>query len=307
MASIYTGVGALVHAGWSATWHGTRGKGHAAELAAQAAMSGADVVVVVGGDGTVNEAANGLVGTGCALALLPAGTGNVLAAQLGLVSLPTPLHKPDPLAAATRLAAGGLRSVDLGHARARGAGGRYFVLWAGVGLDAEIVRRVEDEGQALKRSMGPMAYAAVGISSMLASSGARAQLRCDGQRARVSLLMAVVANVPLYAGAVLMAPHAQIDDGHLDLVTFAGKGAPDALRHLAGLTAGRPPAEAAPLSAPSRRVTVVAASPMPVHLDAEPFGHTPFSAAVVPGALLLLVPQGAPDELFSTSAPTTVP
>jgi len=300
--SLQTAVGVLVQEGWSVSWHATRGKGHAAEIAARAARDGVDVVVVAGGDGTVNEVANGLVGTACALALLPAGTGNVLAAQLGLVGVPTPLHRPDPVSAARRLCGGRTRSVDVGHARARGVGGRCFVLWAGVGLDAEIVERVERADPSLKRTMGPAAYAAVGLRSLLGATATWALLRCDGASVRVSLLMTVVANVPLYAGTVRLAPEAVMDDGRLDVVAFTGRGAPDTLRHLAGLTTalttGRAPAEDACPPTVAERVSVTTAGSLPVHLDAEPFGRTPFRAHVMPGALRLLIPEGAPDELF---------
>lgn len=298
----YTAVGALAEAGWTLSWRSTRGPGHAAELASRAAREGVDIVVVVGGDGTVNEVANGLAGSDCALALLPAGTGNVLAAQLGLLAVPTSLHVPDPVGAARRLAAGRIRSVDLGHARARGRGGRHFVLWAGVGLDAEIVRRVEGESRSWKRSMGPVAYAAIGVRSLLEMTGTPVTLRHDAERARMSLLMAVVANVPLYGGAVQLAPAARIDDERLDLVLFPGKGPPDTLRHLAGLASPRPTATGSAASVQARTVSVVAEAPLPVHLDAEPFGQTPFFASVAPGALRLVVPEGAPIELFQPVA-----
>ena len=200
--------------------------------------------------------------------------------------------------AARRLVRGTLHCVDVGHARAYGVGGRHFVLWAGVGLDAEVVRRVEDENQALKKTMGSVAYAAVGVRSLLEATGTAALLRHDSRRMRLSLLMAVVANVPLYAGTIEVAPGARIDDGQFDLVTFAGQGPPDTLRYLAGLTAGRGLGGGGESALRAHRVSLVAAHPMPVHLDAEPFGHTPFSATIVPGALRLLVPEGAPRTLF---------
>jgi diacylglycerol kinase family enzyme len=110
--------------------------------------------------------------------------------------------------------------------------------------------------------------------------------------------MAVVANVPLYAGAVQIAPGARVDDGLLDILAFDGAGLPDTLRHLAGLTAGRSGADGGDL-ARARKVTLVTAQPMPVHLDAEPHGHTPLRVSVAPGALQLLVPSGAPGGLFA--------
>lgn len=287
--------GALAQSGWQVGWRWTAGPGDAERIAAEAAATGVDVVVVAGGDGTVHEAANGLVGTRCALALLPGGTGNVLAAQLGLVPVPTPLFTPDPVAAADRLAEGRVVAVDVGHARARGRPARHFVLWAGVGLDAEIVRRVESEGKALKRAVGPAAYAALGVPSLVGASGTPAIVRHDGVRLRAPVLMAVVANIPLYAGSVRLAPGARMDDGALDLATFSGAGAAAVVRHLIRLVAGRGGARGGPARARVRAVQIVSQDPLPVHLDAEPFGRTPLRVWVRPRSLRLVVPSSAPD------------
>ena len=122
----------------------TSRRGHATRLAQGAAASNTDVVVVLGGDGTLNEAANGLAGTATALAVLPGGSTNVFARTIGMAN--------DPIEATgqlmTALAAGSRRRVGLGSAN-----GRYFLFHVGIGFDAAVVEQVEKRG-ALKRYAG---------------------------------------------------------------------------------------------------------------------------------------------------------
>jgi len=127
----------------------TTRRGHATRLARGAANAGADVVVVLGGDGTLNEAANGVAGTETALAPLPGGSTNVFARTLGLPE--DPVH-----ATAVTLDAlerGSIRAVGLGTAN-----GRYFLFHCGVGFDAAVVEQVEKRGQ-LKRWAGHTLFA----------------------------------------------------------------------------------------------------------------------------------------------------
>ena len=128
-------------------------RGHATRLAKGAAAAGADVVAVLGGDGTLNEAANGVVGTSTALAALPGGSTNVFARTLGLPD--DPVHATAVILEA--LDAGSVRPVGLGSAN-----GRYFLFHTGVGYDAAVVEQVERRG-GLKRWAGHtlFAYAAL--------------------------------------------------------------------------------------------------------------------------------------------------
>ena len=133
----------------------TTRRGHATRLAMGAAASGTEVVVVLGGDGTLNEAANGLAGTDCALAPLPGGSTNVFARQLGL---------PDDPIDATGLL---LESLDAGRIEPIGLGvvnGRYFVFHVGIGFDAALVAQVERRA-ALKRYAGHALFAYAGLDT----------------------------------------------------------------------------------------------------------------------------------------------
>ncbi|HZN13562.1 MAG TPA: diacylglycerol kinase family protein [Acidimicrobiales bacterium] len=122
----------------------TSRRGHAARLAQGAAATGTDVVVVLGGDGTLNEAANGLAGSTTALGVLPGGSTNVFARTIGMAN--DPIEATAQLVAA--LASGSRRRIGLGSAN-----GRYFLFHVGMGFDAAVVEQVEKRG-ALKRYAG---------------------------------------------------------------------------------------------------------------------------------------------------------
>jgi diacylglycerol kinase family enzyme len=126
----------------------TNRRGHATRLAQGAAADGLDVAVVLGGDGTLNEAANGLAGSPTALAVLPGGSTNVFARTLGMAN--DPIEATSQLLSA--LAARSVHRVGLGEVN-----GRYFLFHAGIGFDAAVVRRVE-EMAGLKRYFGPALF-----------------------------------------------------------------------------------------------------------------------------------------------------
>ncbi len=126
----------------------TTGRGHATELAREAVDDDVEVVPVLGGDGTLNEAANGLVGSSTALAPVPAGSTNVFARTIGLTD--EPVQAARELVAA--LARGSRRRVEMGTVN-----GRYFLFHLGVGFDAEVVEHVEALGS-LKRRLGQPAF-----------------------------------------------------------------------------------------------------------------------------------------------------
>lgn len=128
----------------------TNRRGHATRLAQGAAADGLDVAVVLGGDGTLNEAANGLAGSPTALAVLPGGSTNVFARTLGMAN--DPIEATSQLLSALAAGAGAVRRVGLGELN-----GRYFLFHAGVGFDAAVVRRVE-EMASLKRYFGPALF-----------------------------------------------------------------------------------------------------------------------------------------------------
>ncbi|HWK27980.1 MAG TPA: diacylglycerol kinase family protein [Solirubrobacter sp.] len=159
---------------YDVTTRATDAKGHAIELCREAAQQGYDVVVAFGGDGTVNEAANGLAGTPTALTCLPGGNNNVVAKLLGI---PTDLVDATEhlLHMADRFRP---RTVDLGTVN-----GRHFTFAAGMGLDASVVERV-DRNPRLKKRFGPFYYAECAVGTFLRSyvvNPPRLEVSVDGR------------------------------------------------------------------------------------------------------------------------------
>lgn len=199
----------------------TARRGDAEAYAAAASADGADVIAVAGGDGTINEVLNGLRPPAPPVAIIPLGTANVLAIEIGLSLRPREIadaivHAPD-------------RPISLGNAN-----GRRFVMMLGVGFDAEVVRRV---GPRLKRIAGRGAY--VGQSLLAAFSFPRRRycVTIDGVRHEAASL--VIANGRSYGGRYTCAPEARLDQAVLDVCLFHEGGPSAALGYMAALATGR--------------------------------------------------------------------
>lgn len=186
----------------------TEGPGHATVLAREAVQSGHAVVVAVGGDGTMNEVAQGVLHTPTALALVPCGSGNGLALHLGLPRSPL-----GALELATG-AGGRLVSIDTGTAN-----GRPFFNAMGLGLDADVSRRFN---QLTRR--GLPAYARVALQAWRERCGERCTIAGGGQREELDALLVAVANSDQYGNHARIAPGARVWDGQLDLVAIRAAG-----------------------------------------------------------------------------------
>jgi YegS/Rv2252/BmrU family lipid kinase len=288
--------------GWTLTVCETESAADVTDYAGQAVTEDADAVLVVGGDGTVNSAANGLAGSDVALGVLPMGTGNVWAAELGLIPIPTPLHRPDPLAAARLLSQGQQRWIDLGCVVATAPDGspqaRYFVLWAGVGFDAAVARMVETQFRQVKRRFGALSFLVAGIDTALHYPGTRATIRFDGHVLEERVILIIVSNTQLYGGTVRLAPNARLDDGWLNAHIFKGQGLLTMLHHLISILARRHRRDSKVAEYDIRHISIETAEPLQVQIDGEPVGTTPISLEVVPRALKILVPSDVPATLF---------
>ena len=195
---------------YDVTTRETKAKGDAIAISREAAADGYDVVVTFGGDGTVNEAANGLAGTATALTPLPGGSNNVVAKLLGI---------PTDLVDATEHLLGVAdrwepRPVDLGMVN-----GRYFTFAAGIGLDASVVERV-DRNPALKKRFGPYYFVECAIMTFLRRyvvNPPRLAVDVDGRSvAGVSLFVQNAENYTYFKGrAVALVEGARFDSGCL--------------------------------------------------------------------------------------------
>lgn len=276
-------------AGWEVDVLCTESAGHATALAREAAATGAAVVFACGGDGTLNEVANGLVGSESTLGALRGGMGNVFAKEVGVPR--------SPEAALRLLVEGERRRIDLGVAGTGDGGqGRHFVLMAGVGFDAEVVRRVPESP---KRLLGTTAYVLWGVRELARYRSAAARLRIDGEAREAELFWLIVGNTRSYGGVIDVTAKALADDGCLDAYVFAGRGLRWTLATGLRLVLRRH--DGAPgVSFHRVHELAVETAGLPVQADGEYFGETPMRFWVAPRAISVLLPRGRAARLFSS-------
>ncbi len=265
-------VDALRRRGISARAHRTEAPGDAARLSREALATGAQMILVHGGDGTVNEAMQPLVGGPIPFAVWPGGTANVLARELGL-----PREREG---VADMIAAGRTRRVSVGR-----AGTRYFLLMAGVGLDAALVRAVNP---ALKRLAGEAAYWAAGLRQLIDWRLGRFLVEVEGEQYHATL--AVIANAASYAGGLLVTPRARMESDVLDVCLFDWRGRFDFLRHLSAGFSGTHLGRPGVTYLQARRAAAIGDDETWVQVDGELLGHLPMTFECVPAALSLMVP-----------------
>ena len=278
--------------GWRTTLHTTERAGEATQLAQQARDEGFEAVFVVGGDGTINEVVNGLAESSVALGVLPGGTSNIWAKELGLPTR-SPRHLLPLVDAARALVPGSTRRIDLGKAN-----GRYFLQWAGMGLDAEVTYAMEPRTRRQRR-LGTLTYIIAGISAAANLVGTRARIWIDDERIYRRSILIVISNSQLYGGKVRIATDARLDDGLLDVNVCAGTGFVSAIRTVLGVVTGLHVRDPRHSFYRGSVIRVEADKPMPIHVDGEPFDTTPLECAVVPRSLTVLVPKHTRPELFA--------
>lgn len=266
-------------AGWEIDLRETTGPGDASSFAQEAVAAGLDIVVVAGGDGTVNEALQGLAEqTTTALAVLPGGTVNVWATELGVTD--------DQEDIAARIVAGRRRRIDVGRVN-----GRYFLMMASAGFDAETSALVSDtpELKQVKRRVGPLAYALAAIQTLRTFRGQQLLLEVDGESLRRQALMVIVGNTRLYGGIAQITYQAHADDGFLDLCVLTGQGPLDLARRFVAVLLRRQRQDPDIYYRKVHRVTITAPQPLHVQADGEGIGETPATLEVLPAALEVIV------------------
>ncbi len=272
----------------------TTGAGDGLRLARQAAAQGYDVAVAIGGDGTVNEVCNGLAGTDTALGVLPAGTGNVYAAEVG-IPIWWPL-KPDAVSQGVKiLTTGQRRRIDLGRLHLTDGTSRYFLMWCGIGLDAAIS---EARKPIQPRSLNYASWIVSGLIVAVDFMGTPATIITDQSTVKKRVLLAVASNGQLYGRIWRMAPEAKMDDGLLDVAVMSGHGWPSTVKHLAGLTLRRHVRDPDFDLYRTAKLSLSSKDPLPVHVDAETVGTTPVEIEIAPLALSVILPNDAPARLF---------
>jgi len=281
----------LTGRGWDVSLRLTERQGHATELAREAATQGYDMVVAVGGDGTIGEVAAGLVGTSTTLGVLPVGTGNQWAHMLDL-PVWSPVYRSALLDASRILVEGEHRRIDVGKADEH-----YFVMWCGIGFDAQVAQDVEPHRDA-RRSLGNLTYVVMAVAEAFFMRGTRTTVVVDGRALRYRAMLIVIANAQLYGASFKLAPEARLDDGLLDIFVFRGSNLVDIFWHYALLALGRHAGSRGVEVLQGRNVYVLTEDTLPTHVDGNPVGTTPLSVEVIPRALSVVVPRWASASLF---------
>jgi len=270
--------------------------GDATILARQAAEEGFDVVVAVGGDGTVNEVCNGLVDSPTALGVLPAGTANVYAADVR-IPIWWPLKPDAVIRGAEIILTGQRRRIDLGRVKLSDGRSRYFLMWCGIGLDAAISQARQSNPV---RSLSYASWLVAGLLVTFDFMGTRATVETDTDTLRERILMAVVSNGQLYGRIWRVAPQAKMDDGLLDVAVMSGHGWPSTIKHMVGLTLKQHIKDPDFHVYRTKHLSVSAQDTLPTHVDAETIGTTPVEIDIAPRSLTIIVPPNAPPRLFQT-------
>ncbi|MEO6893371.1 MAG: diacylglycerol kinase family protein [Ktedonobacteraceae bacterium] len=272
--------------GWKVDLKLTQAAGDASVLARKAVEQGANVVVSVGGDGTINEVIQELAGSETALGVLPGGTVNVWAREVGI-----PL---DYAGAHEILLHGQTRRIDLGSVN-----GRYFLLMAGVGLDGEVAHVMETNKKSIKR-LGYLGYLLLGTWVGLGYPSFNARLHMNKRSVRIRALQITVGNTQLYGGTVKFTWQAKCDDGLLDVCVVRKQNMLGRLVVLWDFLLRRKQRRQWVRYETCRSVEVHTRDPLPIQLDGDAAGYTPATFTVMPGALKVIVPEHiATEGLFS--------
>jgi len=259
-----------------------RGTGSARELARQAVRDQRQMVIACGGDGTLNEVANGLAGSRVPMALLPAGTGNVLAKEL---RVPWNVEK-----AAALVARSTLRRIALGFVTTEknGETGRYFLSVAGAGLDGAIVRGIND---ALKKCAGTLAFWAEGTRQMASYSFPSFRITVDGKAIDGTLV--VIGRTKHYGGPIQITTRADLYGNDFELMICMTRSRWKYFGYIGLLLTGqlRRARSAHFCRATAVQFEPVDAEPVWFQVDGELVGRLPAEFRIVPDALTLAVPD----------------
>lgn len=250
----------------------TTGPGHAEALARAASPTDYDVVAACGGDGTINEVINGLAGKDLALGIIPLGTANVLAEEIGLARAPAKI--------AAALAEGPIRTVHVGRAN-----GRRFTMMAGVGFDAVVVHGVSLK---LKKWLGPLAYVWETVRQAAKYGFQPHEVTIDGVTYRPVSMVACKGR--RYGGPFIAAPDASLSEDKFHVVLMNGRGWLSVVRYGIALALGRLAARRDVQLVAGREVIVRGSDGQPVQADGDIVATLPLRIALDPDPVRLVYP-----------------
>ena len=248
-----------------------------ARAEARAAAAAGEVVVAVGGDGLVRECATVLRGGAGVLAVIPGGRGNDFARVLEIP------REPD---AAARLAVEGVeRQIDLASAN-----GATYVGIASLGFDSD-ANRIANEARFIR---GNLVYLYAALRALSGWRMARFEVVADGVRREFAGYSVAVANSKVYGGGMFLVPHAQLDDGELDVFMCGEAPKLRALRGLTKVFKGTHVDEQNVSFDRGKRIEISADRPFDVYADGDPIAQLPVEITVDPGALRVIAPPAQP-------------
>ncbi|MGB5846331.1 MAG: diacylglycerol kinase family protein [Anaerolineales bacterium] len=279
--------------GWKVEIETTSDGSQIPVLAQQAVNDNKDSLIIVGGDGSLNKALPSLAGTDTALGVLPAGTSNVWAQELGLPGLSwtrwMALEE-----SAHRLAKGDMRWVDIGKCNEK-----HFLLWSGIGIDAFIVHRIEPRRQ-WEKNFTLVRYGASAVWSASQWQGVNIRVLADGMQVEGKYMLVEVSNIRLYAGGLTtLSPQASLDDGLMELWLFEGDSLEDVLQQAWSLLSGRHINSERVKFLQFSQIVLESDTPIYLQMDGEPeVGGMQVAISVLPRHLKVMVPEGVPSALF---------
>jgi diacylglycerol kinase (ATP) len=257
----------------------TPGPEMAGQLACHAIDAGCDLILAAGGDGTINETVNGIAGSNVPFGILPAGTANVLANEIGLSNRPDHAAKQILDAIPVRIALGALERPGLPR--------RHFVLMAGVGLDARIVYELDLD---LKGKLGKLAYWHGGFRQF-GRPVPRFHISVNGTQYCASF--ALITRVRNYGGDFEIARKIRLTDNDFEVVVFQNRQWQDYLRFFGAVMTNRLATTSGVALTRATRVEVNAPEDERIYIqiDGEAVGVLPATISTIPDALTLLVPK----------------
>jgi len=292
-----TAANILREAGWTLHLIQAQDGPHITHLARQAAERGIDAFFIAGGDGSMNLAVAGLVDSDTALGVLPAGTANVWAQEIGLHTLNI-LGTLSLATSAQRLAKARSYIVDVGLCNRR-----PFLMWAGVGLDAYIVHRIEPRAS-WEKYFGVVQYSLSALWNAGFWRGMNLRAEVNGEQISGHYLLAVVSNVHLYAGgAAEISPNARMDDGLMDLWLFKGETLGDTVQMAWDLWIGHHAESEQAKCIPCTSLVLESDNPLYVQVDGEPAEEASrVEIQINTNSLKVLIPEESPYPLVQNQS-----
>jgi diacylglycerol kinase (ATP) len=265
----------------------TTARATATGIARQAVEQRRGMVIVCGGDGTINEVVNGLAGSPVPMALLPAGTANILAKELGIPWDIPQAARLIPRGIVRRIAVGIAKSMNGNHGGTLPREGRYFLCVAGAGPDGAIVNGV-DEG--LKKHAGILAYWAEGLRQFFRYRFPEMRIRSDAQERRATFV--VLGRTAHYGGPFKITTGASLFEDSFEILTNSQRDRFGYLACLPALWLGKLRSVKGIESWKTTEAVCEAAGNDPVfaQVDGEPIGAAPIAFRIVPDALSLIIP-----------------